>query len=223
MRLLSKEDMPPVLLNSAALHPPFPMQWNILDFTLWKSYGRHLVNCLLWNPPSTAFFRIVEPMVRMPVLLWDKLCSLPAFVMHPFPCSTLLSCFGSVTESTPVDQSQPTCLTPEEQRKLEPEVTICDQPLPARYTDSLRLHKDAVFRPDNCAERCTLRFQQTAHRNSSKHVGVPSTATPLDSSVFSDESLGHDTTAVLTQIPRPSIIKVPKVSTSLTSQGVQFP
>lgn len=212
MLLLSKEDMPAVRLNPVALHLPFPMQWNLLAFTLWKSYGRHLVNCLLWSLPSTAIFRIVEPMVRMPVLLWDKLCSLPAFVMHPFPCSTLLSCFGSVTESTPVDQSQPTCLTPEEQRKLEPEVTVCDQPVPARYTDSLRLHKDAVFRPDNCAER-----NNTANRNSSKCVGVPSTAMPLDSSLFPDESLGHDPTAVLTQIPRPSIIKVPKVSTSLTS------
>lgn len=151
-------------------------------------------------------------MSRIPVLLWDKLCNLLAFVMHPFPCSTLLSCFGGVTESTPVDQSQPTCLTPEEQQKLEPEVAVCGQPLPLRCT--LRHHKDAareeVFRPNNWAEG-----HNTANCNSSRHIGVPSVAiTPLDSTLFPDETLGCDTTAVLTQIPRPSIIEVPKVSAS---------
>lgn len=152
-------------------------------------------------------------MSRMPVLLWDKLCNLPGFVMHPFPCSTLLSCFGSVTESAPVDQSQATCLTPEEQQKLEPEVAVCGQPLPLRCT--LRRHKDAAreeaFRPNNCDEG-----HHTANCNSSRHVEVPSNMSvmPLDPALFPDETLGRDKTAVLTQIPRPSIIKVPKVSTS---------
>lgn len=135
------------------------------------------------------------------------------FMMHPFPCSALLTCFGSGRESTPLDPQEPHCLAAGEVDSREKNSTVCGQPAtkstnvshPQGLQVSGELFPHSLGREKNGSI--------TANSDSSNHV-VADLSIPVatDSSTFALEATGHDTVTVHTHIPRPSVIRVPKVS-----------
>lgn len=131
--------------------------------------------------------------------------------MHPFPCSALLTCFGSVRENTPFDQTDVNPLAAEVQ-KAETDSMICMQPsAKGAGSESHRGENtgEEMFQASSCSEK-----HSSTNSNSSNHVVAQPAPTPTDSSVFPDNDhiWTHDTITVQTHIPRPSIIGAPKVS-----------
>ncbi|KAG6932396.1 hypothetical protein G0U57_021542 [Chelydra serpentina] len=129
--------------------------------------------------------------------------------MHPFPCSALLTCFGSVRENTPFDQIDVNTLAAEVQ-KAEMDSMICMQPsAKGASSESHRGEntREGMFQASSCSEK-----HSSANSNSSNHVVAQPAPTPTDSSMLPDNEPDHDTITVQTYLPRPSIIGVPKVS-----------
>ncbi|KAH1187525.1 hypothetical protein KIL84_020274 [Mauremys mutica] len=127
--------------------------------------------------------------------------------MHPFPCSALLTCFGSVRENTPFDQTDGNPLAAEEQ-KAETDSMICRQPSAkgaGSVSHSQENTGEEMFQASSCSEK-----HSSANSNSSNHVVAQPAPTPTDSSVLPENEPDHDAITVQTQIPRPSIIGVPK-------------
>ncbi|CAM5085818.1 unnamed protein product [Eretmochelys imbricata] len=129
--------------------------------------------------------------------------------MHPFPCSALLTCFGSVRENTPFDQTDVNPLAAEVQ-KAETDSMICMQPsAKGAGSESHRGENtgEEMFQASSCSEK-----HSSTNSNSSNHVVAQPAPTPTDSSVFPDNDhiWTHDTITVQTHIPRPSIIGAPK-------------
>lgn len=129
--------------------------------------------------------------------------------MHPFPCSALLTCFGSTGENTPFDQPDTNPLAAEVQ-KAEPNSTICLQPS-AKIGNSMS-HKrekatEEMFKASNYSEK-----HSGINSNSSNHLVARSARLTAHSAMFLAQELNHEAIVIHTHIPRPSIIGVPKVS-----------
>ncbi|XP_044279293.1 protein FAM107B isoform X1 [Varanus komodoensis] len=131
-------------------------------------------------------------------------------MMHPFPCSALLTCFGSIRESAPFDPPEPNCLPAVEIQKVETSSAISSQPS-AKTTNTLSLQRDRAGGEISPHSHCAKTpHSAIANGNSSNHTALPCMAVVSDSSASPAEVLGSDTVTVHTHIPRPSIIRVPK-------------
>lgn len=128
------------------------------------------------------------------------------FTMHPFPCSALLTCFGSVRENTPFDQPELNRLAAPEGQDTERNPAFCGQPS-AKATD-LPCHPEEdsgeIFPGKNS---CTI-----ANSNASCCISAQPVSAATDSSASAAEGLHRGTATVHTHIPRPSIIGMAKVS-----------
>lgn len=131
--------------------------------------------------------------------------------MHPFPCSALLTCFGSVRESAHFDQTEPHGLSAEG-RKAETTSTIRGQP---SAKDTKREEAGVTVCHYSCCTEAHS-ISETAHCNSRHHAVAQSVFTAADSSA---EGMGCNTLTIRTHIPRPSIIGVPKVSAGKCCYG----
>ncbi|TFK09394.1 mitochondrial inner membrane protease subunit 2 [Platysternon megacephalum] len=127
--------------------------------------------------------------------------------MHPFPCSALLTCFGSVRENTPFDQTDGNPLAAEVQ-KAETDSMICRQPSAkgaGSVSHSGENTGEEMFQASSCSEK-----HSSASSNSSNHVVAQPAPTRTDPSMLPENEPDHDPITVQTHIPRPSIIGVPK-------------
>lgn len=140
--------------------------------------------------------------------------SILVFTMHPFPCSALLTCFGSVRENTPFDQPEPNCLAVAEVQKVATDSAVSGQPAAeAVHPEDPQGHEagEGISPHRHGTEKnSSLR----AKSSSSNDVAAQPVPGAPDASALPAEGMGCDEVTVRTQIPRPSIIGVPKVSVS---------
>lgn len=128
------------------------------------------------------------------------------FMMHPFPCSALFNCFGSVRENAPFDQPELNCLAAAEGQNTKRNSALCGQPS-AKATD-LPCHPEEEgeeFFPGKNS-------RTIANSNASHCISAQLVSAVTDLSAFPVKGLLYGTVPVHTHIPRPSIIGMPKVS-----------
>lgn len=119
--------------------------------------------------------------------------------MHPFPCSALLTCFGSTQDNPPFDQPS----------VVDTQATVCGQPL-AKASRNAGSTRGAEVAPEPWQDSGShVERNGGTKKNASNHSSAQPAQHPQD---YLPGPLDGEAATFQTSIPRPSIIEMPTVS-----------